>query len=112
MSEMTLKEYLTAARNRIADPDHWTRDAEARDASGQRVGATVPDAVKWCASGALLFVQPRLPEEYQAANGALIEAGYSLFNENYVKTNDRLRPTSHRDVLAIYDYAIEHAEEG
>lgn len=49
MSESVLRN----AYELIRDPDRWCTHAMARDNLGQSVAARDPDAVRWCAFGAL-----------------------------------------------------------
>ena len=44
---------LTAAQDLIRDPKHWTQRAYARDRHGAGVGSNHPNAVCWCADGAI-----------------------------------------------------------
>lgn len=44
---------LQAARNRIADQEHWTRKTYARDAKGAEIHYLDPLAVSWCSIGTL-----------------------------------------------------------
>ena len=41
------------ARDRIAQPGAWTQMAGARDAKGERVHPSSPDATQWCILGTL-----------------------------------------------------------
>lgn len=100
---MTPLELLTAGREVIANRDHWTRGAIARDKSRDRVHPTNPKAVCFCSIGALRKVTDRI----DLANEA----------EGYLKTvmgthvtifNDRLA-RNHAEVLAAWDKAIELA---
>jgi hypothetical protein len=50
---MTTLEILKAARDLISDPEHWTKRANARDSYGEIIGCSQPEAVRWCAYGAL-----------------------------------------------------------
>lgn len=52
----TTKEILIAAKAKIATRETWTQDATARDASGKPTYATDPNAVCWCALGAIQAV--------------------------------------------------------
>lgn len=46
-------ELLKRARRRITDPQRWTQGAEAREAGGCPTAVWHPEAVRWCAIGAL-----------------------------------------------------------
>ena len=109
--EMVLKtllvyEYLVAARARITNPNDWTRDAEARTATNARVRADAPNAVCWCALGALAWSLQKDP--YDDDKWTLIRAllnfhANELYGQSEVWVNDYL---AHDDVLKMYDAAI------
>ena len=44
---------LIAARERIADPEHWCQGSLARDVDGEMCGYGEKVAVRWCASGSV-----------------------------------------------------------
>lgn len=41
------------AHQLLADKSKWCRGARGRNAAGESVGALAPDAVSWCANGAI-----------------------------------------------------------
>lgn len=49
----TISEILFAAADLIAKPGAWTQGAFARTSNGTQVGSTHPEAVCWCAAGAI-----------------------------------------------------------
>ena len=51
---------LRAARKLVANPKTWTQLAAARDPDGEAQPATSPDAVCWCAWGAMVQSAVRL----------------------------------------------------
>jgi hypothetical protein len=50
----TVENVIRGALVLVENPKTWTRDVSARTRSGNRVDATSPHAVCWCAHGALL----------------------------------------------------------
>lgn len=103
---MTVVEILKAARARIATPEHWCQGKMAVDAEGNSVPVASPDAVRWCALGALYAVGARGRED-QDAYAALLKqvhpmafAPLSTFNNTH----------SHSEVVAIFDRAIAATE--
>ena len=105
----SLVEILTAARKRIEDPKHWTKGAFARDAEGNPTAKTrSSDAVCWCSHGAVLFINEAAGEVSRATgllNDKVILRGYA----NVAHFNDDPH-TTHADVLALFDAAIEDAK--
>lgn len=51
---------LRALRVLLADPDHWTQGASARDESGAVCASRSPEAVRWCLHGGMHKVTPPL----------------------------------------------------
>lgn len=108
---------LRAARARIADEAHFTTGVFARDRSNHPVTYISPDAIRWCAFGAIareVFEQRgaaldlRIPDTMRRL---ICEAGDSLYPQagNMVPNlNDHY---GHAAVLACYDLAIARAEE-
>jgi hypothetical protein len=103
---MTTLELLIASRARIANG--WTQNVPARTANGDPTRSNSPNAVSFCAVGAL---RAEFPPGRAAltASAALIAAlpernrfSLFLFNDHPNTTQD--------DVLALYDHAILEAE--
>ena len=103
---MTTLEILTSAREKISDESRWTTEAYARSRDGRIVSWSAPDAVCWCAQGAVrsetdgIDINPGL-----SAIGALCLAlpGLTLLSE----FNDSC---THAEVLALFDKAIADAQ--
>lgn len=93
---MTTLEALKAARELIADVQHWTIGAPARDAYGASVAGVSKRAVCWCTIGALVRVEgawgPAQDFLREVAGGASL-----------VTVNDR---DGHAAVLNLFDRAI------
>lgn len=104
---MPTAEILRAARAKIAEPGSWTRLEFARDANGRATHSTSDTAVCFCALGAVNAVA------YLYSRGALrrlLEAAVPPGFESRVGTYNDHPDTTHADVLALYDRAIEKAE--
>lgn len=96
---MTPRQLVTKAIELIADPAHWCRGVTARDADGRKVEASSPDAVAFCALGALYRVV--------GLNGSVDGVATALYNTiakrgftNIGQFNDSPR-TTHADVLEV-----------
>lgn len=100
---------LTAARNLIADPDHWTQNTLARNARHRAVGTGSLTATRFCAQGALLRIFGFEIDDYVRADGLLTKAAYELFGMKYVTVNDY---RGQRDVVAVFERAIQMAVAG
>ena len=118
---MTPAELLRAARERIADKEHWAQGRLAVDARNREVPPNDPRAERWCAIGALcrvadapntsrLWTEPGAPRVYghliAAAEDELGNAQDSL--EAVMGINDG---PGHRAVLRLYDRAIALCEK-
>jgi hypothetical protein len=101
---MTTVELLKAAKAKIADEKHWTREAWARDEGGVKIDEGHPDARQWCAVGALYLVG----DFPKAAAARLILDQVATEGRGIFDVNDRL---GHDAVMRAYDKAIELASE-
>jgi hypothetical protein len=93
------------ARALIADPEHWTRGAMARDAKEgpwNTVRPLAPEAVSWCAYGALQKAQDgyhlSVMEELTSYMSRTLGAS------GVIHWNDT---STHEEVLAGFDRVIE-----
>jgi hypothetical protein len=96
---------LRAAKSLIATPETWCRGASARNGRGNRVAVESPNAVQFCATGAVIkivrgdaaeFFGPFHVLEWSAPNWSITE-----FNDFH----------SHSEVMAAFDRAIKRCEE-
>lgn len=105
---------LTAARQRITDPKHWTMLVTARDAAGFRRPPTSPEAVCWCAIGAIvaeLYIKhPPVnvscfltPKAVRVRNTVVSVLTRSMGDDTIGDFNDT---HTHEEVLAAFDRAI------
>lgn len=98
-------EILKAAQELISIPERWTKGGSARDNLGRVVYAASPAACCWCAFGAVSRMGcPELDWYLVAAAGLDPDAtGIAGFNDDPA--------TTHADILALFDRAIELAAE-
>lgn len=96
---------LTAARNLIADPDHWVRGTLARDEHRRDVDPRSSAAIRFCAQGALLRVGLKV-SDYGRADELLMMASRQLHGMGYVEVNDGI---GHRAIIAVFELAIQMA---
>jgi len=100
-----LLEDLKAARSLIATPEGWTQGCMARDRNNASVYADSPEAVSFCARGAVV----RATNGYSLSTASRFTRALEYFKEyQYViditAVNDR---SSHQDILRLFDRAIE-----
>ena len=124
---MKILEILEKSKNLILDKKNWTRITFARDKDNRSVSPVNPEAVCFCALGALskicdcknviesnesISCGGREAYYYlcMAANKIVVEGGRKFDGSNPVSwVNDVLH---HQDVLDMYDSAIELAKKG
>lgn len=98
---------LRAARELIADPEHWTQKRFACNKDGLTVNACSRSATRFCALGAVRRVG--MPDEVECeAISRLNSAAAELYLVSMVSVNDK---RTHADVLKVYDRAIQLAED-
>jgi hypothetical protein len=121
---------LKRARGRVADPEHWTKEAYATTEFGGRVAPRSPRASRWCAVGALQAELEPVRSSgaksrrgaalvFRAAYGRLQEAVFTVAQvarppggardpQVVERFNDRLavRERGHEALLAVFDEAI------
>lgn len=114
---------LIAARELIADPEHWTQGSYAIENTGNEVYPDEPNAYAFCSAGALAKVSGTTFNEagdmqptplYQAAYNELQRAALALFDVGSVTSiNDGEHAGDsdavHPDVIAMFDKAIADA---
>jgi hypothetical protein len=113
----TPKEFLIDARNRIANPENWTKGTGARDDQGMRVPIAM--GTRFCAMGSLWRCElGDTNHSERLLNGGnysqeLLDAADLLYEANggsVPKFNDH-PDTTHADILNLYDKAIALAEK-
>ena len=113
----TTADILTAARQTITDPNRWTQKALARDKHNRWQNPGSPQAVCWCAEGAIELAAINLktrPSLQQLAVTAVSKSASTLHGVDIRSLNDvtAWRPeTTHQAVLNVFDHAIEQQEK-
>lgn len=100
---MTPKQILTQARELISDPKRWTKGYFAKTALGAPCGSLSDRAICWCISGAINKVSEF--KNHQVAYDRLRLVVGPLITQ----FNDDPK-TTHADVIAAFDRAIEHSK--
>lgn len=103
----TVKQALEKARKLLSDKSAWTKGAAARNAEGQQVLSTSPAATSFCAIGAISRVTRKqtIESPVDALRSALPAGFYAVSDFNDAEYTD------HKDILALFDRAIE-AQKG
>ena len=108
LRDMEAVEILKRARALIETPDKWVRGAFARDADGFPVKHLSDAACKFCARGAFLRAANASVLDNHPAE-IFLDRAHSGKRRSYVSLNDA-EETTHADILALFDRAIEKAE--
>jgi hypothetical protein len=95
---------LTAAQERIRDPQRWTRGISARTKTSAPCNAEDTEACQWCAFGSINSVGDHDRKGLDLAN----IAAFTLFNANLVVVNDR---HGHDAIMQVFTKARELALE-
>lgn len=103
----TVADLLRAARERISNPDHWTKNTNARDANGTTCSVFSHAACSFCAMGTV-FKETRNNRNLE---GDCFTALSVVGNSLGIATFNDAKTTKHKDVLAMFDKAIEFAEK-
>ena len=97
-------EILRRARALLADGG-WCQGAVARDKNGRLAISTRPEAVRWCAVGAIFAASPT----EAAAKSAAFRLRATLDGEPVARWNDNAENVF--EVLAGFDEAINHGAQ-
>lgn len=97
----TAKQILIEARAKIADPEHWTQGAFARNYTGSPCPARSGTAVRWCAVGAVLVFS--YEEGLRQSRAAELAALHDAMERDIADFNDT---HTHEEVIAAFDRAI------
>lgn len=97
-------EILLAGRELISMPERWTKHHYARDSTGRERLSSDQAAICWCSIGAISKAGEGHPISKWGARTILRDAiGGTISQFNDAET------TTHADVLAAWDRAIERA---
>jgi len=107
----TAAQVLREARELISDPERWAQGAWAKNAPGHSVQTRAPEAVSWCAAGAI----------YRCAGNSDLsidtrELLYDVIGSNISPDSGHVIAEfndthTHAEVLEMFDRAIALAEE-
>jgi hypothetical protein len=98
----TIEAVLVLAKAKIQDPKNWCRSALAKDIDGEPLHQDSPNAVRWCAVGALLSSTPKF---------YLREKSITFLTES-----EQIEPAvvnnveGHEAVMKMFDRAIKIAQ--
>ena len=104
---MKTREILVAARELISQPERWTQGAYARDLNGLRVSPGGPNAVCWCAIGAMAKVAGLSSGEMEDSRAAITLELAAESNGVIAEWNDA---SDHESVVEAFDRAIAQCE--
>lgn len=93
---------LVKAREIIADPSHWHQRTSAKNELGNHTSAVSPDAVSWCAYGALQRAAGSLDSPLTALAALKLRRHTGMY-ATIVSFNDA---STHEEVLELFDKAI------
>ncbi len=93
---------LTAAQERIRDPQRWTQGAAARNERGDECSPWDKTACRWCSFGAVVAERP----EDRDSLPFLSNAAFSLFRSGFICVND---DKGHDAVMQVFTLARELA---
>jgi hypothetical protein len=100
MTDTDVKVVLEDALNLISDPDKWTRQVFARDAEGFVTNAGDPEAVCWCAFGALVKTARTYNIDVFIRASDLVQAtAKKQFKTNAIEVNDKLGYEAAKELL-------------
>ncbi len=102
---MSAQQALLAARELISAPERWAQQFYAYDAAGKRVMPNDPDAVCWCAVGAVHKAGGGATSIHMALD-ALGDAVPGMAMTLPVYNDSRTHP----EILALFDRAIAKLE--
>lgn len=101
---MKTSEVLLAAKAKIGTPATWGKWNLASDSAGIYVEPDSLEACRWCLSGALRAVAGSAYGQVRSFMVPLTTCGY------LTEYND-LPTTTHADIMALFDRAIEAAKK-
>jgi hypothetical protein len=111
VTTMKPKDVLIATKALLHSPAQWTQEAFARNKNGEVISANSPDATCWCLLGAMDKVlrdnnaRPAVAEAERIVRNVIRERTGNYWIDGF---NDS-EFTTHADVLALLDKAIERA---
>lgn len=112
---LTPRTALLQVRALLAEPERWCKCSPACDAIGGGVNPVDPTACRWCLDGAIQFVVGDDPELLAKVRTIIHPVARRLYpyrrGFSHMGVNDD-PATTHADILAVLDAAIEEASHG
>ena len=103
---MTTLEQLKAVKELIGTPERWTKGAAARNSRGDSTVPLAADACCWCVVGAVSIVDGCDVRAFDAVGTHL-----PPFALGSIHIYNDLPTTTHSDIMALLDRAIEAEEK-
>ncbi len=107
--DITAKEILQAALEKIRAPSRWTQRTFARSVSGRSVDFASKAACCWCALGAVYSVGGPVEKAIQAEDALKMYCDRAM-RTSVARYNDAIG-TTHADVLALFEATIAGYKE-
>ena len=106
MSQTLERQIVERARALIATKKTWTRHAVARDKNDQLTGWGYPNAVRWCAEGALLRATHDLTGDVERTGDLAMQTAFRITagRDRLSNINDS---RGHKKVLKLFDTYLE-----
>ena len=104
---MNTTQYLQTVRQKISNPQHWTKGAFARDSNGMAVMELNEEAVCWCIMGAV-FACDNTNDQF--VDGVYI-VSQLIFTMGYPTVSSFNDSSTHEQVLSMLDAAIEISKQ-
>ena len=106
---------LRRAAELLSEPDRWCRELLAKDAGGNGVPSTSPEARSWCMLGATIrssagYHDKALGGAVEALGSAVVDLGFSDDRNFVVEQFNDAEDTSHEDVMLVFKHAIDDAD--
>jgi hypothetical protein len=105
---VTTIELLEAAKAKIDTPENWCKGDYAKTKKGNPIHSLAEQACQWCSLGALVAVTSSSSQTVSLRCKA-IDLLFDVVGRDVVAFNDDPK-TTHADVLAAFDRAIELAK--
>lgn len=107
---MSPAEQLRAAKALIDTPEKWTKGCNARAFDGASLDPRDVLASCFCSFGAMVHVEDNSDNRREADHALFMAVGEIAPFPGYISFNDA-DTTTHADVMALFDRAIELAGE-
>lgn len=110
MSDMTVDQPLKELRDLLDHPNGWCKSNFAKNSDGESVDPQHPTACKWCLMGGVTHVAGHNELLYSCVMSHLYDALRAIGTNVSMMTFNDAPETTHADVIAVIDKAIENLE--